>query len=294
MIRAVLFTSSFVTSTLLLFLTGIVLTTKPVFSQSTEENEFIFPPAYDPTNDFYKDNPVYTAGERITIKWRTNYDAFKLYSMQGSEVVSYSEDLKLESNATSSPHATSYSWEVWTNIEDPPYLPLYLVIFNSADESKSFRSRSFNITNGKAPDGIAYTATERDPSVRTFTTTTTRISPVETTTIPGESTSLPTTTPTLASEVEAEDGNNSNNDDDKDHALKLGLGIGLGVGLGIPFLAVVVLFSCGVMICRAVALDYNPRDEGEDGASVVEEGRRGSRSTTGSNIVGGVQDGEKV
>ncbi|KAK6503115.1 hypothetical protein TWF481_008150 [Arthrobotrys musiformis] len=272
-------------STLLLLL----LTLPAALSRTTTkepENEFIVPPPYDPTNDFPEDNPVYTAGSRITIKWRTTYDSFKLFSMQGSETVSWSEDLKLESNATHSPHATSYSWEVWTNIEDPPYLPLYMVVYNSAND-EMFRSRSFNITNGRAPDGIAYTDTERDPSVRTFTTA-----------VVGGSTAAvggaePTSTP-----VDADEGGGGG---DKDRALKLGLGIGLGVGLGIPLIAMVVLFSCGFMICRAVALDYNPNEGGDgncrdgDMESVGDrDGGRSRGSTTGSNIIGGIgEDGEK-
>ncbi|KAK6536589.1 hypothetical protein TWF281_000816 [Arthrobotrys megalospora] len=269
-------------------ITTFLLNIKIVSSQSTAENEFIFPPPYDPTNDSYEDNPVYIAGDRITIKWRTNYDSFKLFSMQGSATVSYSEDLKLESNATSSPHATSYSWEVWTNIEDPPYLPLYLIIFNSKDESQSFRSRSFNITNGKAPDGIAYTATERDPSVRTFTSS--KEVAVETatatfTTVVSHTAEV-TGTPT-SSTFEAEDTATEDMGGDKNRALKLGLGIGLGLGLGIPILAALVLFFCGFLICRAVALDYNPRDGNDE---VVVEGR----SPPLSPNIGGNQDVEKV
>ncbi|KAF3936835.1 hypothetical protein ABW19_dt0204657 [Dactylella cylindrospora] len=216
---------------------------------SGQKNEFIFPAPYDPNDDDFSDNPILVAGSRVDVEWTTSYSSFTLYSIQGGPTVTPSEDFKLESNATNAPNATSYNWYVWTNIENPPYLPMYLVIYSSEDSTQFFRSRSFNVTNGPAPDGVAYTATEKDPSVKTTLATGVSggSSTFSTATGTGREESVTETgvSSTAIPSPEEEAGRSSGGDGEDIRKLGLGLGLGLGIPLLALILFVGITFACG-------------------------------------------------
>ncbi|KAK6361567.1 hypothetical protein TWF730_005287 [Orbilia blumenaviensis] len=257
----------------LLLLTISTLFTRPILCQPTitndndnnkntklegdlivVDNEFIFPPpAYTPSDDVvYVENLVFTAGQKMMVRWRTNYTSFKLVSVrrdgEGGEGEG-EEEVIFESNATSTsaPHAaSSYSWDVWSDIPDPMEQPVYLVIYNTdggdnGSRGQSFRSRSFNITG----EGERTSATDMD--------------------ILAPPPPPPFEDDVVEEAAEEEEGDGG----DHNRALKLGLGIGLGLGLGIPLVVVGVLLIGGVLICRAVALDYNPGSG--DAGSVISD-----------------------
>ncbi|GKT94952.1 hypothetical protein Ct61P_12802 [Colletotrichum tofieldiae] len=146
----------------------------PICARS--ENRFRRPPGPGPTGD-YRDNPVYTLGDKIDLQWEMNLESMDLVLWQqqpnGSMKPAYARLA-----------AKSLVWTVgydgFPSHHDPDISPVYfLQLFRAGETAGSATSHYFNITG---PAGTTSTRSTRTATLPRKTSSSTTTTPAASTT----------------------------------------------------------------------------------------------------------------